>query len=170
MRPSSAWSAGSRAPGNRRWPCMGLAHHLGAAFLRLDAIRDGLFRSELRLSDAKDGNYAVARALAAENLSLGYPVVVDRVHWDRALHDGWRDKGARIPCRLIWAEINCSDAAERRARVEFRAASGRKGWNEIGHLKMDPVAAPDIRLDTAGVAPEASLSQRITAVERLAAR
>lgn len=116
----------------------GLARHLGAIFLRLDAIRDGLFRSELRLSEAKGCNYAVARALAAENLSLGHPVVVDGVPCDRTLRNGWRDLGARVTCRLAWAEINCSDAAERRTRVENRAASGRKGWKQIGYLKMAP--------------------------------
>ncbi|MDU8945562.1 AAA family ATPase [Ovoidimarina sediminis] len=142
----------------------GLARHLGAAYLRVDAIRDGLFQSELRLGDAKDGTYCAARSLAAENLALGRPVVADAVHWTAALRHPWTDVAARARAQLLWIETLCSDPAIRQARIEARAQSGRKSWRKVGALGMDPVEHADIRIETCGMPPEESLAALIRAL------
>ncbi len=137
-----------------------LAEERGAVYLRIDAINSGLRQSALRLTDAKDGNYVVVRHLAAENLAIGHSVVADAVHWRREERDAWAEIGVEAGARHIWIEVVCGDEALRRARIEHRsAAQDRLGWDAIGRLKMDPVADPDIQIDTAADPLEDSLAR-----------
>ncbi len=127
-----------------------LAEDRGAVYLRIDAINQGLRHSALKLENAMDGGYAVARALAAENLAIGQSVVADAVHWRQEERQVWDEIGADSLARRFWIEVACSDEAMRQDRIERRSAKeGRLGWDAIGPLTMDPVHDADLCIDTA---------------------
>ena len=103
----------------------------------------------------------MARTLAAENLALGRAVVVDGVHWAQAQRTPWRDV---VGGHAIWIEIHCSDPGERTRRLMARPSSARRDWGEIAGLDMASIEAPDIRVETAGQSPEASIAALIAAL------
>jgi hypothetical protein len=64
--------------------------------------------------------YAVVHALAAENLALSIPVVVDAVNPVPEARAGWRALARRTGFAEIFLETFLSDPAEHRARVGAR--------------------------------------------------
>jgi predicted kinase len=96
-----------------------VARRQGAFYVRVDtieqSIRAGVPGGEIGLA-----GYAVALALARENLSVGQVVVADAVNPVPEARDAWRDIAAKLASGLIEIEIVCTDAREHRRRVEAR--------------------------------------------------
>ena len=96
-----------------------IARATAGVHVRVDSI-------EQRLRDAGwrvDGEgYAVAYAIAEDNLRLGRTVIADCVNPWTLTRDAWRAVAARAGVRVIDVEIVCSDQAEHRRRVLARNA------------------------------------------------
>ena len=97
-----------------------VARHLGAAYLRIDTVEQALRAGGTLPAGVVAEGYAVAYAVAADQLALGLSVVADAVNPLRLTRDAWRAVADRAGVPLVDVEVVCSDAAEHRRRVETR--------------------------------------------------
>jgi len=102
--------------------------------------------------------YAVAMALARENLAGGQTVVVDAVNPVVECREAWREIAAKTAVPLLEIEVVCSDAAEHRRRVETRR-SDIEGlvpptWGEVVGRYYVPWSEPHWTIDTAVMSAE----------------
>lgn len=98
----------------------GLARSLGAAVFSVDPIEAAMWRAGLPKDATGIAAYAVAGAMAEENLRLGQSVVIDAVNPVEAPRAIWRNLAARQTARLKVIDCICSDLQIHRQRVEGR--------------------------------------------------
>jgi len=126
-----------------------LARRLGALHLRIDTIEKTLLRRGI---DPGLAGYAIARALAADNLRLGRIVIADSVNPIEESRAAWRLVAIDCGCPKLEAEIFCGDTAKHRRRIETRPADipGHllPDWNDVLAREYQPWQA-DLRIDTA---------------------
>lgn len=136
-----------------------LAGRLRAAYLRNDVIVGPMLRAGGLTEDetgAARVGYDIACEVAAENLHLGVPVVVDGVHATHERRALWRGVSAATRARLVHLETTLSDGVEHRLRVDSRQASevGYLGptWEQILEMSYDawsePIDGPRLLVDT----------------------
>ncbi|MBR0715024.1 AAA family ATPase [Bradyrhizobium liaoningense] len=127
-----------------------LTMRLGATYLRIDAIEQAMQAAGLTVGET---GYAIANALAAENLKPGRIVIVDCVNPVLASRTGWRKTAAQNAARLVEIELVCSDPALHRRRAEDRLPDigGHKlpAWDEIMSRDYEPWDREHLVLDTA---------------------
>jgi len=97
-----------------------LAEALRATWIRVDSVEVALARAGV-VAEGSSAAYGVARALAADQLRWGRPVVVDAVHGLRESRQAWVSLAEELSASLRFVEIRCADATEHRRRVESRA-------------------------------------------------
>jgi predicted kinase len=109
--------------------------------------------------------YAVANALAAENLKLGRIVIADCVNPVLASRVGWRQTALQTSASLIEIEVVCTEPAVHRQRVESRSPDigGLKlsTWDEVVSRGYKPWDREHLVLDTA----ESSLNHLLEQAE-----
>jgi predicted kinase len=117
-----------------------VARRQGALYIRIDTIEQSI-RAGMPSGEIGVAGYAVALALARENLSVGQVVVADAVNPVPEARDAWRDIAAKLAARLVEIEIVCGDAQEHRRRVETRRAAWMaardEAWHAVGHAIGD---------------------------------
>ncbi|MDN5005806.1 AAA family ATPase [Bradyrhizobium sp. GCM10027634] len=127
-----------------------LATRLAATYLRIDAIEQGLRQAGLAVGPT---GYAIANALAAENLKIGRPVVADCVNPVFASRAGWQQTALQSSACIIEIEMICTDLSLHRQRVESRSpdVSGQElpGWDEIVNRDYEPWDQEHLVLDAA---------------------
>ncbi|WP_284537049.1 AAA family ATPase [Nocardioides sp. T2.26MG-1] len=136
-----------------------LAGRLRAAYLRADAIAAPMLLEGLTEDSAEAGRvaYGIAREVAAENLGVGVPVVVDGVHATHERRALWRGVAEANQAHLVQLEMTLSDQEEHRLRVEYRQANGYVGptWEQILEMEYDDwsdaVDGPRLLVDTSVV-------------------
>lgn len=129
-----------------------LAHDLGALWLRIDSIEQGIRDSGVIKGSLDDAGYRAAHAVAADNLRLGRTVIADCVNpWDLT-RDAWRDAGLAAGAAVIEVELVCSDAAEHRERVENRTDASLR-WDDVASRDYRRWRRQPVRIDTAGRSP-----------------
>jgi predicted kinase len=137
-----------------------LARRLRATYLRIDAIEQ-----KLRAEGHAVGSmgYAIANALAAENLMHGRIVIADCVNPVLASREGWRQTALQNLARLIEIEVICSDPALHRHRVESRTSDvdglTLPTWNEVSNRHYEPWDRDHFVLDTANGSVDQLLEQ-----------
>lgn len=94
-----------------------LARETGAVHVRIDSIEQALRNEGLEV--AGEG-YAVAQAVAEDNLRAGHMVIADCVNPWPLTRAAWHAVGERTGVPAIDIEIVCSDRDEHRRRVEVR--------------------------------------------------
>jgi predicted kinase len=95
-----------------------LARGIGAVHLRIDSIEQALRTAGCQVEGE---GYAVAYAIAEDNLRLGRTVIADCVNPWPLTRSAWRAVADRAGVRALDVEIVCSDAREHRRRVESRS-------------------------------------------------
>jgi predicted kinase len=109
-----------------------LARRLSAVHVRVDSIEQALRRAGLVVEGE---GYAVARAVADDNLRVGRTVVADCVNPWPLTRDEWRAVAEEAGVPLLEVEVVCSDEREHRRRVESRVAdiAGHRvpTWREV---------------------------------------
>ena len=146
-----------------------LAARLGAVWLRIDSLEQGIRESVLQPASVEDAGYRAAYAVAEDNLRLGLTVVADSVNPIALTRAAWRDVARRagVPCRDV--EVVCADPAVHRARVEGRAAEvpGLRlpTWAEVQARDYEPWTSERLVVDTAQGSAEAAL-ERLLALLR----
>jgi len=127
-----------------------VARDIEAVHVRIDSIEQALRDAGLRVEGE---GYAVARAVAADNLRLGRTVIADCVNPWRLTRDQWRDVARAATVTALEVEIVCSDAAEHRRRIETRAPdiTGHRlpTWQEVLERDYHPWDRDHLVLDTA---------------------
>jgi len=127
-----------------------LARSLGAVYLRIDSIEQALRQAGL-VVEAE--GYAVAHAVAADNLRAGQTVVADCVNPWPLTRDEWRAVAERVGVSVVEVEVVCSDQAEHRRRVESRVADivehRLPTWQEVVERDYRAWNRPRLVIDTA---------------------
>ena len=127
-----------------------LARATGALHLRIDSIEQALRASGIPV--AGEG-YAVARAVASDNLALARTVIADCVNPWPLTREAWRAVAAGAGVRVLDVELVCSDGAEHRRRVEARLADidGHRlpTWQEVVERDYRPWDEARLVIDTA---------------------
>lgn len=127
-----------------------LAIAMGAVHLRIDSIEQALRSAGWRVEGE---GYAVAYALAADNLALGRTVIADCVNPWPLTRAAWRAVAERSGVRAVEIEVVCSDPVEHRRRVEQRQPDidGHQlpSWQDVVERDYRPWDEPRLVLDTA---------------------
>lgn len=128
-----------------------IARHLGAAYLRIDTIEQGL--RDLCSLDVEGEGYRLAYRIAADNLRLGTSVVADSCNPLELTRREWENVAREAGVRYVNIEVVCSDAREHRRRVDTRALdiAGLKQptWDEVQNRTYDDWTVDRIVIDTA---------------------
>jgi predicted kinase len=127
-----------------------LAIRLTATHVRIDAIEQALRDNGLAVGAA---GYAIANAIAAENLKLRRHVIADCVNPVHVSRTAWRQTALQNSAPIVEIEVVCSDPVLHRQRVESRSAdiSGHKlpSWDDVVKRHYEPWDREHLVLDTA---------------------
>jgi len=138
-----------------------LARSLAAVYVRIDSIEQALQQAG---AIVEGEGYAVAHAVAADNLRVGQTVVADCVNPWPLTRDEWRAVGERIGVPVVDVEVVCSDQAEHRRRVESRVAdiAGHRvpTWPEVVERDYRAWGRERLVIDTA----RRSVSESVQAI------
>jgi predicted kinase len=112
--------------------------------------------------------YAVAQALAADQLRLGLVVVADGVNPVRAARVAWAQVARGAGHRHLLVAVVCSDLAEHRRRVETRTADiARQAlptWDAVQSMHFESIGSADLVVDTAALSADAAAQRVIGAL------
>ncbi|RXH22207.1 MULTISPECIES: AAA family ATPase [Bradyrhizobium] len=127
-----------------------LTVRLAATYLRIDSIEQAL--RDAGFTVGAEG-YAIANALAAENLKLGRIVIADCVNPVQASRAAWRQCALQTSARMVEIEMVCSEPALHRQRLESRTPDidGLKlpTWSDVVSRAYEPWDRQHLVLDTA---------------------
>jgi predicted kinase len=147
------------------------AQRLGAVYLRVDTIEQGL--RDLCSVDVQGEGYRLAYRMAADNLRLGLSVVADSCNPIQLTRQEWEQvaRDAQADHRNI--EVICSDAREHRLRVETRRGevSGLRlpTWSEVEHREYHAWTVDRVIVDTAGRSTTECATELLSKLSRLRA-
>jgi predicted kinase len=147
----------------------GLSRYFKGVYLRIDTIEQALrnYNSQKVIGEG----YAVAYAVAADNLLMGNIVIADSVNPIPLTRDAWRDVALTNSVKIIEIEVICSDKDEHRKRVEIRQAdiAGHKipTWQEVIDREYHSWTTKNITIDTAGKTQPENLKSLIEQVQKL---
>lgn len=145
-----------------------LARLVGAPFLRVDRIEQAIVAWSSLEHPVGVAGYAVAYALAREQLALGLDVIVECVNPAAVTRDSWVATAADADAGIVEAEVVCSDPDEHRRRVETRATDVeglvKPAWDDVVAREYEPWTRPRLVVDSATVAPEEAARQVAAAV------
>jgi predicted kinase len=137
-----------------------VARRLRAPYLRVDRIEQAVVDTGALRHPVGALGYAVAYALAEEQLWLDLDVVVECVNPIRLTRDTWRETAARAAARLVEVEMVCSDVDEHLRRVETRVSDVQRlvkpRWEQVVDREYEPWTRSRVVIDTSVTAPAAA--------------
>ncbi len=143
-----------------------LARALSAVHVRVDSIEQALRNAGQQVEGE---GYAVAYAIAEDNLRLGHVVIADCVNPWPLTRNEWQAVATRADVRAINVELVCSDMAEHRRRVESRTAdiAGHRlpTWSEVLARDYRPWVGERNVIDTAHFDVRHSVEMIVAAVQ-----
>jgi len=147
-----------------------VARRTGALHLRIDTIEQAILASAQLHGEVGVAGYAVALALARENLAAGQTVIADAVNPVPESRQAWRDLAAKLSVPLIEVETLCSDATEHRRRAETRAADiaglVNPTWDDIVGRCYVPWTEDHCVIDTCTCSVEDAVTEICTRMRR----
>lgn len=145
-----------------------LARHLGAAYLRIDTIEQGL--RDLCSCNVTGEGYRLAYRIAADNLRVGTSVVADSCNPIELTRREWQDVAQKAGVGYINVEIRCSDPDEHRRRVDTRMSdvAGLKAptWEEVEKRTYDAWTGDRIVIDTTAKSVEECVEELLAELPR----
>ena len=127
-----------------------LAITISAVHLRIDSIEQVLRTCGL---EVEGEGYAVAYAIAEDNLRLAQTVIADCVNPWPLTRSEWRAAAERAGARVLEVEVICSHRDEHRRRVESRMAdiAGHRlpTWTDVVERDYRPWDREPLIIDTA---------------------
>jgi predicted kinase len=148
-----------------------VARELGAVYLRIDTIEQGL--RELCSIDVQGEGYCLAYRIASDNLRVGVSVVADSCNPIELTRREWEQVARDARADYVNIEVICSDSSEHRLRAEARGAelSGLKlpTWNEIENREYHDWTVERVIVDTAGRSKTECASDLLSKLSRLRA-
>lgn len=146
-----------------------LARRLGAAYLRIDTIEQGL--RDLCSCDVQGEGYRLAYRIAADNLHVGTSVVADCCNPIELTRREREDVARKAGVRHVNIEVRCSDSREHRRRVDTREQdiAGLKlpTWDEVKQRTYDAWSVDRIVVDTAAGGVEDCVRAILAGLSRL---
>ena len=131
-----------------------LARLTGAVHVRIDSIEQAIAESRGALASIDDAGYRVGYAIAEDNLRLGRTVIADSVNPSPLTREAWLRVANRTQVTAVEVEIECSDPAEHRRRVEERFGDlpgvPALTWQDVVDRDYQPWAREHLVIDTAG--------------------
>ena len=131
-----------------------LARRTGAVHLRVDTVEAALAQSTLAIREAADAGYVVLAGVAKDNLLLGRDVILDTVNPIALTREMWAGVARETGCPLTNVEVNCSDGALHRKRVETRQSDVPglvvPSWSDVLAREFEPWQGDRLVVDTAG--------------------
>jgi predicted kinase len=135
-----------------------LARLVRAPYLRVDRIEHAIVAYSPLEHPVGAAGYAVAYALAAEQLALGLDVIVECVNPMALTRDAWADTAAGAEAGIVEVEVVCSDTAEHRRRVLTRATDVeglvKPGWDDVIGRDYHPWNRPHLVIDSSVTSAE----------------
>jgi predicted kinase len=139
-----------------------LARLISAVHVRVDSIEQAILESHLSPQSVEDAGYRVGYAVAEDNLRLGRAVIADSVNPWTATRESWLRVANRAQVAVVEVEIECSDPAEHRRRVEERFGDlpglPALTWQEVVDRDYRPWGREHLVIDTAGRTVEQCVS------------
>jgi predicted kinase len=149
-----------------------LARLVRAPYLRVDRIEQAIVAYSSLTHPIGPAGYAVAYALASEQLTLGLDVIVECVNPIALTRDGWAATAAEADAVIIEVEVVCSDPVEHRRRVLTRVTDVdglvKPTWEEVLRREYDSWSRPHLIIDSVDT-PASEAAQHI-ATEIVSAR
>ncbi|MDE2492180.1 MAG: AAA family ATPase [Elusimicrobia bacterium] len=144
----------------------GLARRIGAAYVRIDTVEQGL--RDLCRFEVQGEGYRLAYRVAEDNLRVGVAVVADSCNPIELTRREWEEVAARAGARAVNVEVICSDQGEHRRRVETRESTvpGLKlpRWDDVARREYEAWTRERIVVDTAGRSEDESLAEFLKAL------
>lgn len=135
-----------------------LAVSQDAVYLRIDSIEQSLRDSRLMGGEVGSSGYAVANAIALDNLNNGRLVVADCVNPVQHSRAAWAVTAAKANCRLLNVQVLCSDEDIHRQRVEARIGDlpglVPPTWQSVSQHEYEPWQTAPFTVDTARVSAQ----------------
>lgn len=146
-----------------------LARERSTPYVRVDRVEQAVVDWTSLAHPVGPVGYAVAHALADEQLRLGLDVIVECVNPVTVTRDAWPATARVTGAGLVEVEVVCSDPVEHRRRVEDRATDVaglvKPTWAEVVGRDYEPWDRPRIVVDTASTSVAAAVRQITAAVE-----
>ena len=148
----------------------GLARHLRAPVFSVDPTEAAMWAAGLQKTGTGIAAYKVAQALAAENLKLGLPVIIDAVNPVEAARDMWRQLANEQNVRLTFIEVACMDEVVHRERIEARTRGivgmSEVSWKDVQDRQSEYESWSDerLRLDSSQLSPNELIAQALAYV------
>jgi predicted kinase len=143
-----------------------LAGQLGAAYIRVDTIEQGL--RDLCSCKVEGEGYRLAYRTAADNLKIGISVVADSCNPWVLTRREWENLALESRADFINIEVLCSDDEEHRKRAAQRMPEieGLKlpSWEEIRKRDYHPWNKDIIKIDTAGKTVRQSFEELVSRI------
>jgi len=134
-----------------------LARLVQAPYLRVDRIEQAIVVYSSLEHPIGAAGYAVAYALASEQLALGLDVIVECVNPMALTRDSWAATAADVGAAILQVEVVCSDPVEHRRRVRTRATDVdglvKPTWEDVIGRSYEPWSRPHLIIDSADTSP-----------------
>ena len=145
----------------------GLSRHIGASYLRVDAIEQSL--KDICKLDIYSEGYQLAYRLASDSLYQGLDVVGDSCNLVPESRVEWEQAAVITKAQYINIEIFCSDKNEHKTRIENRQPTVKglalPTWENVQNRAYHAWDKPIISIDTAGQSSEQSLKQLLSKLD-----
>jgi predicted kinase len=135
-----------------------LARLVQAPYLRVDRIEQAIVAYSSLEHPIGPAGYAVAYALASEQLTLGLDVIVECVNPMALTRDSWVATATGVGAAIVEVEVICSDPVEHRRRVLTRGTDVdglvKPTWDDVVGREYEPWSRSHLIIDSAETAPE----------------
>ena len=137
-----------------------LARRTSRTYFRVDRIEQAIVAWSMLSHPVGPVGYAVAHALALEQLELGLDVIVECVNPTAVTRDGWVGTAEAAGAELVEVEVICSDEDEHRRRAEVRASDVeglvKPAWTAILEREYEPWLRSRLVVDSATTSPDSA--------------
>ena len=146
-----------------------LAEQTATPYLRVDRIEQAIVDWSPLDHPVGPVGYAVAHAVALEQLRLGQDVIVECVNPGALTRDAWVATAAAADASLVEVEVSCPDLAEHRRRVESRPTDVRgltkPDWEAVAAREYEPWTRQHLTIDSTTTPPPVAARRITEAVE-----
>jgi predicted kinase len=137
-----------------------LAAETSTPYLRVDRIEHAIVEWSELSHPLGSAGYAVAHALAYEQLRLGMDVIVECVNPLVVTRDGWGQTAAGAGAAILEVEVVCPDETEHRRRVEARSTDVdglmKPGWPAVQNREYAPWGREHLVIDSTAISAESA--------------
>jgi predicted kinase len=135
-----------------------LARRTSASYLRVDRIEQAIVAWSTVSHPVGPVGYAVAHAVAREQLELGLDVIVECVNPTALTRNAWLGTAEAAAAELVEVEVICSDKDEHRRRSEVRSSDVeglvKPTWTAILEREYEPWLRKPLVVDSAITSPD----------------